>query len=102
MYSIPKIIWLRQHRPDIFASTARFVTLIGYILARMGLPSYTDYSLASRFLAFDIRKRCWSDEILAAPGLSKDRFPVPVPAGTIPGNLDSRVPSDLGLPPRTL
>jgi xylulokinase len=97
MYSIPKIIWLRQHRPDIFASTARFVTLVGYILGRMGLPSYTDYSLASRFLAFDIRKRCWSDDILAAAGLSKDRLPVPVPAGTIAGKLDSGAASDLGL-----
>ena len=97
MYSIPKIIWLRHHRPDIFASTARFVTLIGYILERMGLPPYTDYSLASRFLAFDIHKRCWSDEILAAAGLSKDRLPVPVPAGTIAGKLDSEAASDLGL-----
>jgi xylulokinase len=101
MYSIPKIIWLRQHRPDIFASTARFVTLIGYILERMELPPYTDYSLASRFLAFDIRNCCWSDEILAAAGLSKDRLPVPVPAGTVAGKLDSGVASDLGLRPGT-
>jgi xylulokinase len=102
MYSIPKIIWLRQHRPDIFASTARFVTLIGYILVRMGLPPYTDYSLASRFLAFDICNRCWSDEILAAAGLSKDRLPVPVPAGTIAGKLDSEAACELGLHPGTL
>ena len=102
MYSFPKIIWLRQHRPDVFASTARFVTLIGYILGRLGLPPYTDYSLASRFLAFDIRNRCWSDEILAAAGLSNDRLPVPVPAGTIAGKLDSGAASDLGLRPGTL
>jgi xylulokinase len=102
MYSIPKIIWLRHHRPDIFASTARFVTLIGYILQRMGLPPYTDYSLASRFLAFDIRNRCWSDEILAAAGLNKDRLPVAVPAGTIAGKVDSGVASELGLRSGTL
>ncbi len=102
MYSIPKIIWLRKHRPDVFASTARFVTLIGYILQRMGLPPYVDYSLASRFLAFDIRNRSWSEEILNAAGLRKDRLPVPVPAGTIAGRLDSEVASDLGLPPGTL
>jgi len=101
MYSVPKMIWLRQHRPDIFASIARFVTLIGYILQRMGLPPYTDYSLASRFLAFDIRGRAWSDEILAAAGLTKDRLPTPVPAGTIAGKLASGVASDLGLRPGT-
>jgi xylulokinase len=102
MYSVPKIMWLGKHRPDIFASTACFVTLIGYILQRMGLPPYVDYSLASRFLAFDIRKCCWSEEILTAVGLRKDRLPVPVPAGTIAGKLNSDAASDLGLSPGTL
>ncbi len=101
MYSIPKIIWLRQHRPDIFASTACFVTLIGYLLQRMGFPPYVDDSLASRFLAFDIRKRCWSDEILTAVGLRKDQLPVPVPAGSITGKLNSEAARELGLVPGT-
>ena len=101
MYSVPKIIWLRQHRPDIFASTARFVTLIGYILQHMGLPPYTDHSLASRFLAFNIRTHSWSDEILAAAGLSTDRLPIPIPAGTIAGKLGSGPAGDLGLHPGT-
>src|SRR5208282_2312508 len=66
MYPVPKILWLRKHRPDIFASPVRFLSVIGYVLSRLGLPAYIDYSLASRYLAFDIRQRCWSDEILAA------------------------------------
>jgi xylulokinase len=101
MYSVPKIIWLRKNRPDIFASTACFVTLIGYILQHMGLPPYVDYSLASRFLAFDIRKRCWSEEILTAAELGKEQLPVPVPAGSIAGKLNSEAASDLGLSPGT-
>jgi xylulokinase len=97
MYPVPKMMWLRQHRPDIFASTARFVTLIGYILLRMCLPPHTDYSLASRFLGFDIRKLDWSEEILDAAGIKKDRLPLPVPAGTIVGELESIAGSELGL-----
>jgi xylulokinase len=101
MYPIPKMMWLRQHRPDTFAATARFVTLIGYILLRIGLPPHTDYSLASRFLAFDIRKLAWSDEIVDAAGIKKDRLPVPVPAGTIVGKLESSAGGELGLRPGT-
>ena len=101
MYPIPKIIWLRKHRPDVFASTACFVSLIGFILQRMGLPPYVDYSLASRFLAFDILKRCWSEEILTAAGLTKEQLPVPVPAGSIAGKLNSEAASALGLSPGT-
>ncbi len=102
MYSIPKIIWLRKHRPDVFASTACFVTLIGYILVHMGLPPYADYSLASRFLGFDIRKRRWSEEILEAAGLRTENLPVPVPAGTIVGYLNAEAASALGLSPGTM
>ena len=101
MYPIPKIIWLRRHRPDIFKATRSFLTLIGYLLRKMGLPPYVDYSLASRFLAFDIQRRAWSDEILYATELDKTLFPEPVPAGTIAGKLNSEVAGELGLSPGT-
>lgn len=101
MYPIAKILWLRQHEPEVFAATQSFVTLIGYLLQRMGLPPYTDYSLASRYLAFDIRRRCWSDEILNAVQLDKTRLPIPVPAGTIAGKLGSETASQLGIPSGT-
>jgi xylulokinase len=97
MYPLPKILWLRKHEPQLFASTHRFVTLIGYLLERMGLPAYVDYSLASRFLAFDIRKLCWSDEILAVAGLDGTRLPVPAPAGTIAGKLSAEIATELGV-----
>jgi xylulokinase len=97
MYPIFKILWLRQHRPQTFSSTERFVSLIGYILQRLGLPPYVDYSLASRFLAFDIRKRKWSKEILGAVGLSESCLPLVVPTGTVVGKLDVSIASELGL-----
>ena len=74
MYPVPKFLWLRKHRPDIFASSVRFLSVIGYVLSRLGLPAYIDYSLASRYLAFDIRQRRWSEEILAATDI-KCRMP---------------------------
>ena len=98
MYTLPKILWLREHEPEIFASTRSFLTLIGFLLEKMGLPPYVDYSLASRFLAFDIRKRCWSSEILSATGLDESRLPVPAPAGTIAGKLSSETAGQLGVP----
>ena len=99
MYPIPKILWLREHEPEIFASTYSFLTLIGFLLQKMGLPPYVDYSLASRFLAFDITKRAWSDEILSAVDLQKSCLPESVPAGTIAGKLNSEAARELGLPP---
>lgn len=101
MYPVPKILWLRKHRPEVFANTNCFVTLIGYLLGRMGFPTYVDYSLASRFLAFDVRKRDWSDEVLSATELSKGCVPLPVPTGTIAGKLRAEAAGELGLPTGT-
>jgi xylulokinase len=97
MYPVPKILWLRKHNPDVFSSTSCFLSLIGYLLQKMRLPPYVDYSLASRFLAFDIRKRSWSDEILSAVELDKDCLPVPAPAGAVVGKLSSDIANELGV-----
>lgn len=99
MYPIPKILWLRKNEPEIFASTKSFITLIGFLLQKMGLPPYVDYSLASRFLAFNITKQAWSEEILSAVDLRESLLPEPVPAGMIAGKLGSTAASQLGLPP---
>jgi xylulokinase len=101
MYPLPKILWLRKHQPQVVSSAARFVTVIGYILLRLGLPPCIDYSLASRYLAFDVRERRWSDDILDATDLNSEHLPAPVPAGTVAGKLSVSSASQLGLAPGT-
>ncbi|MBV8475327.1 MAG: hypothetical protein JOZ36_01575 [Acidobacteria bacterium] len=101
MYPIPKILWLRKNQPRVFASTKCFTSLIGYLLHSMQLPPYVDYSLASRYLAFDVRRRTWSDEILAATELDPAILPSPVPAGTVAGKLNSDIASQFGIPAGT-
>jgi xylulokinase len=97
MYPLPKILWLRGHKPSVFSSSARFLALPDYLLTRLGVPAYIDYSLASRFLAFDIRKQAWSEEILSACELTTEQFSEPVPAGTVAGTLPAKIALDLGL-----
>src|SRR5437667_246708 len=97
MYPIPKILWMRENQKDTFSSAAQYLGVTDYLLTRLGLPPYIDYSHASRFLAFDVRQKCWSEEILSGCRLTADRFATPVPAGTVVGRLSSAVASELGL-----
>jgi len=101
MYPIPKILWMREHLPDIFHSAAHFLGVTDYLLTQLGLPPTIDYSHASRFLAFDIRQKLWSLDILATCQLSPEQFATPVPAGTVAGQLAAAVASDLDLRPGT-
>jgi len=98
MYSVPKILWLRRHQPEIFSSAAKFVSVIGYVLLRLGLSPYVDYSLASRYLAFNVRQRRWAEDLLDAADLAPDRLPIAVPAGTVAGSIDASGANALGLP----
>lgn len=101
MYPLAKILWLRKHEPDAYASSAQFLALPTYLLTRMGLPPYVDYSLASRFLAFDICRLRWSADLLSLCELNAEQFPIAVPAGTIAGEVEAGVAADLGLPRST-
>lgn len=102
MYPIPKILWMRDHQRDVFSSTACFLALPAYLLSRLGLPAYVDYSLASRFLGFDVRQRSWSSAILSACDLKAEQFSPAVPSGTVAGRLPPSIASGLGLPNGTL
>jgi xylulokinase len=102
MYPIPKILWMREHQRGVFSSASCFLALPSYLLSRLGLPPYVDYSIASRFLAFDVRQRCWSAEILSACHLKSEQFSIPVPSGTVAGRLSSSIAADLGLRTGTL
>lgn len=102
MYPVPKMLWLREHQPNVFSATTRFLAIPAYLLTCLGLPAYVDYSLASRYLAFDIHKRAWSAEILSSLGLCPEQLPFAVPAGKVAGELSTSAAARLGLRKGTL
>src|ERR1700690_3073019 len=97
MYPIPKILWMREHQRDVFSSANCFLAVPAFFPPPLGLPPYIDYSLASRFLAFDVRQHCWSAEIMSACQLNSEQFSAPVPSGTVAGHLQWSIAADLGL-----
>ena len=53
--------------------------------------------MASRFGGFDIHQRKWSEEILAAAGISASLLSTPVCGGTRLGTIPSHIAAELGL-----
>lgn len=102
MYSLPKIMWLREHEPDVYNRTWKFLLFADYILFRLGAKPHTDYTLATRTMAFDIVKKEWSREILDAAGVSADKFAEPVQSGTAVGRIDPAIAAALGINPDAL
>lgn len=99
MFALTKIQWIRDNQPDLFLRARYFIGPADYVLMRMGFPPVTDYSLASRYMAFDILAKSWSSEILAFAGIEADRLPTVLQAGERVGRLSTSCASTLGLLP---
>lgn len=97
MYPVPKLLWLRKNEPEIFRGTPMFLNVVSYVFLKLGLPPYVDYSHASRFMAFDIRRKCWSGEILSLLNIGVECLPIPVAAGTLAGKLSPEAARQLGV-----
>lgn len=98
MYSICKIMWLKNHMPEVYTKTWKFLLFADFILFKLGAKPHTDYSLAARTMAFDIVNKRWSAEILEAAGVEEDKFGEPVQAGTVVGELSKKNIDKFGLP----
>ncbi|MDO4272790.1 MAG: FGGY-family carbohydrate kinase [Eubacteriales bacterium] len=55
-----KLLWIKNHCPQIYKNTRYVMNIQEFILNRMGLPVCTDYTLANRKMLLDIRQKEWS------------------------------------------
>ncbi len=65
-FTAPKILWLRNHEPDVYKQIARIALPKDYVRLRLTGEHATDVSDASGTLLLDVAKRRWSDEVLDA------------------------------------
>ncbi len=90
-FTAPKLLWLREHEPDIYGRIARIALPKDYVRLRLCGEHATDASDASGTLLLDVARRRWSDEVLSALGLRRDWLPPvlesPVVSGTTPAGV---------------
>jgi xylulokinase len=97
IFSLPKIAWIRDNEPDVFSRIRHWLSVADYINYRLCGEIVTDYSLASRTLAFDLSSRGWSGEILEALDVP-DRLFAPVrKAGLRIGSVRSEASRETGI-----
>ncbi len=65
-FTAPKIMWVRQNEPEVYARIAHVLLPKDYIRYRLSGAFVTDVADASGFGCMDIGNRTWSDEMLAA------------------------------------
>lgn len=96
MYSLPKIMWIKNNRPEIYKRVRRVMLMEDYIVYMLTKNACIDYSAAARTMAFDIRKKCWSREILSAAEIDESLLSAPVAAFNKAGNMIPELARKLG------
>jgi len=99
MFSLPKLMWIRDNHNDLFSRAKRVLLFQDYTVYRLTGIAQIDYSLATRTMAFDIRKHAWSDIVFDAAGIDSSLFSTPVPSGTLAGRIRPELAAELGLSP---
>ena len=97
-YGVTKLMWLRDHRPDLYAKTD-----YSYIGAdsspSCSAPSRRSISPQRTAPSASILEQvAWSHRMLQAAGLHVAKLPGPVPTGTIVGRVSAEASAELGLP----
>ena len=100
MHPLLRLMWIREHEPDVFARTTKMLCWSELITSLLGAAPVSDYSVASRTMAFDIRRQEWSGELLAAAGIDPSLMPGLAQSGTVIGEVPRRIGADLGVAPR--
>lgn len=97
----PKILWWRRERPEVYRHVCKFVLPIPYICARLcdlsAEEAYIDHTCL-HFSGFgDVQNLCWSQELLEAFGVPRDKLPNIVAPWQIVGRLTDGAARACGL-----
>lgn len=102
MYSIAKMMWIKENRPEVYEA-AKYIFLIeDYVVWHLTGTAQIDYSLATRTMAFDINTLQWSGKIFDAAGIDQSLMSTPVPTGTPAGGLSLAAALKVGLDSKTV
>jgi gluconokinase len=83
MSPLCKLLWLKENQSGLFYNTFKFISIKEYVLSRLTGEYFIDHSIASATGLFDLEKKEWSEEILNYIGITKEKFPTPVPTNKI-------------------
>ncbi|HZO87566.1 MAG TPA: xylulokinase [Chthonomonadaceae bacterium] len=100
-FTAGKIIWLRNHEPEIYAQVRKVLLPKDYIRLRLTGEYATEVSDASGTALFNVRKRDWADEMLEAIGVPRDWMPTAYESPEVSGRITEEAAAATGLAPGT-
>ncbi|WP_068776726.1 gluconokinase [Paenibacillus sp. FJAT-26967] len=99
MTPLPKLMWLRENRQDIFAKAVKYISIKEYILHKFFGRYIVDHSIASGTCLFNLNTLAWDADALEIAGIREDQLSEIVPTTHIMRGMKSEFADLLGLNP---
>ena len=96
-FTAPKLLWVRDHEPDVFAATRTVLLPKDFVRLQMIGEKVSDISDAAGTLWLDVARRTWSETLLAATGLDLSNMPRLVEGSEVSGKLRVEVAERWGM-----
>ncbi|WP_239615042.1 gluconokinase [Cohnella mopanensis] len=97
MSPLPKLMWLRHEKEDIFRKADKFISIKEYVLAKLFGEYVVDYSIASATGMMNLRNLDWDEEALAIAGITSDRLSRLVPTTYVLEGMKTVYSAEMGV-----
>ena len=96
-FTLPKLLWVRDHEPQKFAAVRKFLLPKDYLRFKLTGDFATDVSDASGTSMFDVVNRRWSAEMMSSLGLDASILPKSFESPEITGKITPEAAAATGL-----
>ena len=96
-FTAPKILWVKNNEPEIFAKISKIMLPKDYISYMLSGSFSTDYSDASGMLLLDVKNKKWSKEMIDICSISEDMLPKLYESYEAVGDIKPELAKELGL-----
>jgi xylulokinase len=97
-----KLLWLREHAPEVYSSAHKFCWLEDYLLYRLTGQFATSMAQQTSSLLLDIRAQAWWPEMMAFVGLTPEKLGRLMKPGEALGVIRKEAAEELGLSTKTV
>ena len=97
-FTAPKILWMKENEPELFARIAKIMLPKDYIAYKLSGVHCTDVSDASGMLLFDVKNKCWSKEMMEICSVKENQLAKIYESYEVVGNIREDVAKELGFP----
>ncbi|MDR0405561.1 MAG: hypothetical protein LBH54_02070 [Clostridiales bacterium] len=97
-YTLPKLLWLQAHRPDLYRRADQFLLPLDYLNLKLTGRAVTDRSMASGTMLYHLAARDWDADLTEFSGIAREQLPEIGTAGTRVGTLLPNAARELDLP----